>query len=272
MGIEQLTVDYIEHSGSDISVVNAARVSFDLRSKPLGLSGVGDGPMIPVIHDLDKRLIKYLAEHEHYSPFNHTFVTFRCSAPLFVMGQLKKHEYMPWNEISRRYVSAAPEFYRPDTWRERSEDKKQGSSDKTVETLEWSELDTEYSTEEHPIWEFWEEPIPEYTDFIYGEVSQLYQSMIDNDVCPEQARMVLPQSTMSSWIWSGTVKAVAKMCKLRCTPDTQYESRVIADKISEHMYTLYPVSWSALMGTNHPRIRPMTNEERQRSKDKQNGA
>ena len=230
MGIEQLTVDYIEHSGSDISVVNAARVSFDLRSKPLGLSGVGDGPMIPVIHDLDKRLIKYLAEHEHYSPFNHTFVTFRCSAPLFVMGQLKKHEYMPWNEISRRYVSAAPEFYRPDTWRERSEDKKQGSSDKTVETLEWQTADQDCHTYEHPM------------------------------------------STMSSWIWSGTVKAVAKMCKLRCTPDTQYESRVIADKISEHMYTLYPVSWSALMGTNHPRIRPMTNEERQRSKDKQNGA
>jgi len=268
MGIEQLTVDYVEHSGDDISVVNAARVSFDKKSDALGYSGIGDGPMIPVVNDVDKKLIKYLADHEHYSPFNHTFVTFRCSAPLFVMGQLKKHEYMPWNEISRRYINSEPEFYRPDTWRERSEDKKQGSSSTTIETLHWMELDHELSTEEHPLWDNWEEPISEYTDYVYGEVSRLYTLMIDNGVCPEQARMVLPQSMMSSWIWSGTVKAIAKMCKLRCKPDTQYESRVIADKISEHMHTLFPVSWSALMGTNYPRIRPMSDDERQRAKEK----
>jgi thymidylate synthase (FAD) len=175
---------------------------------------------------------------------------------------------MPWNEISRRYINSEPEFYRPDTWRERSEDKKQGSSSNTVETLHWMELDHELSTEEHPLWDNWEEPISEYTDYVYGEVSRLYTLMIDNGVCPEQARMVLPQSMMSSWIWSGTVKAIAKMCKLRCKPDTQYESRVIADKISEHMHTLFPVSWSALMGTNYPRIRPMSDDERQRAKEK----
>lgn len=269
MGIEQLTVDYVEHSGSDISVVNAARVSFDKKSEALGHTGIGDGPMVPVVHDSDKNLIKYLADNKHYSPFNHTFVTFRCSAPLFIMGQLKKHEYMPWNEISRRYIDSKPEFYMPDTWRGKSEDKKQGSSNESVDTLYWSDLDTELSIEGHPVWhEETECGVSEYTQYMYEDTLQLYTRMIDNGVCPEQARMVLPQSTMSSWIWSGTVKAVAKMCNLRCTSDTQYESRVIANKISEHMHTLFPVSWSALMGTNHPRIRPMTDEERQRAKDK----
>ena len=244
MGIEQLTVDYVEHSGSDISVVNAARVSFDKKSEALGHTGIGDGPMVPVVHDSDKNLIKYLADHKHYSPFNHTFVTFRCSAPLFVMGQLKKHEYMPWNEISRRYIDSEPEFYTPDVWRGRSVDKKQGSTG-TVEGS-WSGN----------------------AKLLYADCLWNYKGMIDNGVCPEQARMVLPQAMMSTWVWSGTVKAVAKMCKLRCEPDTQYESRIIAEKISEHMYTLFPVSWSALMGTNHPRIRPMTDEERQRAKEK----
>ena len=268
MGIEQLKVEYVDHSGSDLSVVNAARVSFDKRSEALGYVGVEGKPMTPVIHDVDKKLIKYLADHEHYSPFNHAFVTFRCSAPLFVMGQLKKHEYMPWNEISRRYINSEPEFYRPDDWRERNEDKKQGSSDKTVKSLQWTEIDTELHTDEHPMWEFWDESITEYTDFIYGEVAELYQRMIENDVCPEQARMVLPQSMMSSWIWSGTIKAVAKMCKLRCKPDTQYETRVIANLISKEMEELYPTSWAALMGKQYPFIRPMSRDERTRATER----
>ena len=246
MGIEQLTVDYVEHSGDDISVVNAARVSFDKKSDALGYSGIGDGPMIPVVNDVDKKLIKYLADHEHYSPFNHTFVTFRCSAPLFVMGQLKKHEYMPWNEISRRYINSEPEFYTPSEWRGRPS---KGNSKQGSEGV----VDIKGNV-----------PVGRA---MYA-CRDAYNGLLKAGVCPEQARMVLPQSMMSSWIWSGTVKAIAKMCKLRCKPDTQYESRVIADKISEHMHTLFPVSWSALMGTNYPRIRPMSDDERQRAKEK----
>ena len=248
MGIEQLTVDYVRHSGDDLSVVNAARVSFESESGALGYTGIDDKPMVPVIHDRDRKLIKYLANHEHFSPFNHAFVTFRCTAPLFVMGQLKKHEYMPWNEISRRYINSRPEFYTPDVWRGKSEDKKQGSSDISVDKLYWSEIDTELSIEGHPVWEDESEcTVNEYTQDMYDNVQTLYDRMIDNDICPEQARMILPQSMLSSWIWSGSIKAVSKMCKLRCASDTQYESRVVANKISDIMKELYPVSWNALM-------------------------
>jgi thymidylate synthase (FAD) len=220
MGIEQLTVDYVRHSGDDLSVVNAARVSFESESEALGYTGIDDKPMVPVIHDRDRKLIKYLADHEHFSPFNHAFVTFRCTAPLFVMGQLKKHEYMPWNEISRRYVDTDPEFYVPDEWRGKSEDKKQGSEG-VIENINISAA------------------------LMIAE--GMYKSLLDRNVCEEQARMVLPQAMLSSWVWSGSIKAVSKMCKLRCASDTQYESRVVANKISDIMKELYPVSWDALM-------------------------
>jgi len=241
MGIEQLTVEYVEHSGSDLSVVNAARVSYDKRSEALGYSGIEGRPMTPVINDVDKKLIKYLADHEHYSPFNHAFVTFRCSAPLFVMGQLKKHEYMPWNEVSRRYISDTPSFYTPSEWRGKPKNSKQGS-DGTVELGSSVPLGK----------------------CLYLAISS-YEGLIEQGVAPEQARMVLPQSMMSSWIWSGTIKAVAKMCKLRLKSDTQYESRVIANLISEEMYDLFPYSWSALMGKNFPIIREMNQDERKRA-------
>mgnify|MGYP005986811733 CR=1 FL=1 len=220
MGIEQLTVDYVRHSGDDLSVVNAARVSFESESEALGYTGIDDKPMVPVIHDRDRKLIKYLADHEHFSPFNHAFVTFRCTAPLFVMGQLKKHEYMPWNEISRRYVDTDPEFYVPDEWRGKATDKKQGSEG-VIENINISAA------------------------LMIAE--NMYKSLLDRNVCEEQARMVLPQAMLSSWIWSGSIKAVSKMCKLRCASDTQYESRVVANKISDIMEELYPVSWDALM-------------------------
>lgn len=220
MGIEQLTVDYVRHSGDDLSVVNAARVSFESESEALGYTGIDDKPMVPVIHDRDRKLIKYLADHEHFSPFNHAFVTFRCTAPLFVMGQLKKHEYMPWNEISRRYINSKPEFYTPDVWRGKATDKKQGSEG-VIENINISAA------------------------LMISE--SMYKSLLDRNVCEEQARMVLPQAMLSSWIWSGSIKAVSKMCKLRCASDTQYESRVVANKISDIMKELYPVSWDALM-------------------------
>ena len=229
MGIEQLTVEYIDHCGSDLSVANSARVSFDTKTE-MDTSDVW-GP--PTLKDKDARLIKYLADHEHYSPFNHTFVTFRCHAPIFVMGQLKKHEYMPWNEVSRRYTDDEPTFYEPDVWRGRSADKKQGSEG-TVDLPEYAHI---YSG-----WKGYEGKGNYYSISLY-----VYKDLLKHGVAPEMARMVLPQAMMSSWIWSGTVKAVAKMCKLRCTSDTQYESRVIADKISTHMHKLFPVSWGALM-------------------------
>lgn len=248
MGIEQITVEYVRHTGDDLSVVDAARVSYDKKSVALGYTGSSDSNMIPVIHDSDKRLIKYLADHQHYSPFNHAFVTFRCTAPVFCIAQLQKHEYMPWNQVSRRYIDTDPEFYTPDEWRGKPKNSKQGSSG-AAESQYFPNI---------------------YAKEIHEKCLGDYRKMIAQGVAAEQARMLLPQSMLSSWVWSGSLKAVSKMCKLRCAHDTQYESRVVANKISEYMEELFPVSWAALMGKEYPTIRPMTVEERQRAKEREN--
>ena len=119
-----IEVTYVDHMGNDLSVVNAARVSFGKKSK-LECIDMVKGKY--VLNNKDAKLIKYLAKHNHKSPFNHSFVTFHVKAPIFVARQLVKHEYMPWNEISRRYVDEEPELYEAPTWRGRSADKKQGS-------------------------------------------------------------------------------------------------------------------------------------------------
>ena len=211
-----IEVTYIDHMGNDLSVVNAARVSFGKKSK-LECIDMVKGKY--VLNHKDAKLIKYLAKHNHKSPFNHTFVTFHVKAPIFVARQLVKHEYMPWNEISRRYVDSEPEFYVPDEWRGRSEDKKQGS-DGVVDVGEWG--DTNWAC------------------------LIAYNDLLKHGVAPEQARMVLPQSTMTEWYWSGTLYAFAKMCQLRCAKDTQQESREVAYQVSEYMEKLFPASWDAL--------------------------
>ena len=212
-----IEVTYIDHMGSDLSVVNAARVSFGKKSDWLPRIHNGEAKALSA---KDCRLIAYLARHNHKSPFNHTFATFHVKAPVFVARQLVKHEYMPWNEISRRYVDEEPEFYTPINWRGRSEDKKQGSS---------GEIFTDVS--------------PNYA---YTAARETYRNLLMDGVAPEQARMVLPQSMMTEWYWSGTVFSFAKMCSLRCKDDTQAETRVVADAIDEEMENLYPMSWESL--------------------------
>jgi len=208
---------YVDHMGSDLSVVNSARVSFGKKSKLICTD------LIQGTYDLskgDKNLIKYLAKHKHLSPFGHAFASFHVKAPVFVARQLVKHKFLRWNEISRRYVDNLPEFYTPDVWRGKSADKKQGSE----------------GVCQPPMW----------TDTTMEQVLDLYNQMIHDGVAPEQARMILPQSTMTEWYWSGSLDAFAAMCKLRCASDTQYETRIVADQISEAMLGLFPVSWEAL--------------------------
>ena len=213
----QIKSTLIDHMGSDLSVVNAARVSFG-KTSALELSDPF-GP--PKLKERDAKLIKYLAKNKHLSPFGHAFASFHVKAPIFVARQLVKHKFLRWNEISRRYVDDEPEFYVPEVWRGRSADKKQGS-DGVVE----SNANMLY-----------------YNDKALG----LYNQLLDEGVAPEQARMVLPQSTMTEWWWSGSLDALARMCKLRCATDTQYETRIVADQISRVMGDLFPVSWGALM-------------------------
>jgi len=217
-----IEVTYIDHMGNDLSVVNAARVSFGKKSELV--EGVvkedeqGDY-LEMVLSERDAKLIKYLAKYKHKSPFNHAFATFHVKAPIFVARQLVKHEYMPWNEISRRYVDDEPEFYTPPVWRGRSADKKQGSEG-VVDVGEWG--DTNWAC------------------------LIAYNDLLKHGVAPEQARMVLPQSMMTEWYWSGTLYAFAKMCGLRLKEDTQAETRVVAEKVEDVMMKLYPVSWEAL--------------------------
>ena len=213
--------------GTDLSVVNAARVSFGKKSGWANFKS-GDAHR-GVLHDKDRKLIHYLAEHKHLSPFGHCFASFHIKAPVFVARQLVKHKFLRWNEISRRYVDSEPEFYEPDVWRGRSEDKKQGSS---------GEINVEHS-------DFYVTDLGD--DGTLNDAALFtYQSLLEKGVCPEQARMVLPQSTMTEWYWSGSLDAFADMCNLRCTSDTQLETRLVANQICDSMKKLFPVSWFAL--------------------------
>ena len=210
-----IEVTLIDHMGTDLSVVNAARVSFGKKSQ-LECIDLQKGRY--VLQQSDVRLIRYLAKHKHISPFGHCFSSFHIKAPLFVARQMVKHKFLRWNEISRRYVDYDPEFYEPDEWRGRSADKKQGS-----------EGAVEIKTK----------PTNQYT-------LQTYQNLLADGVAPEQARMVLPQSMMTEWYWSGSLYAFAKMCGLRLQDDAQYETRLVAEQIEDVMMKLYPVSWEAL--------------------------
>jgi thymidylate synthase (FAD) len=224
-----MNVELIDHMGNDLSVVNAARVSFSKQAS-YGVDEYEelDLPYIhtdrPIVRDADKKLIRYLAKHNHWTPFGHASASFRIKAPIFVARQLGKHQVgLVWNEVSRRYVDDVPEFYIPETWRKRAENVKQGSSDEIVMT----------------------EDIAGFTEYCEHSVAY-YRDMIDSGVCPEQARMVLPQSMMTEWVWSGSLAAFARVCKLRLDPHTQYETRLVASIIDGQMAKLFPVSWEAL--------------------------
>ena len=206
-----------ECMGDDLTVANAARVSFRKKSSYMPRVHMGEPK---VLRHEDRKLIVFLAKEKHISPFGHCFVSFHVKAPVFVARQLVKHSFLRWNEVSRRYVDDKPEFYVPEVWRGRSADKKQGSE---------GEVKTNANVEYHN-----------------QLMADLYKQQLDEGVCPEQARMHLPQSMMTEWYWSGSLDAFARMCSLRCKPDTQYESRLVADQINDEMMRLYPVSWEAL--------------------------
>ena len=207
-----MEVELVDGMGSDLSVVNAARVSFAKRKEELT--------------DNDEGLIKYLATHNHWSPFAHASMQFRIKAPVFVARQLVKHQVgLVWNEVSRRYVDDDPEFYQPEEWRGRAEDKKQGSLDVAVSNN--TNLKAYYA---------------QYTKQCF----ETYRAILGDGVAPEQARMVLPQSMMTEWYWSGTLYAFARVCALRFAKDTQLETQKIANFIAEFADESFPISWKYL--------------------------
>ena len=207
----------VDTMGSDLTVVNAARVSFNSHSKELNRK--------------DVRLINFLSEHGHWSPFAHVQLTLRVKAPIFVARQLVKHQVgLTWNEISRRYVDTELEFYEPAVWRKAAENVKQGSSD---ESSGWG-----------PRWSNVKNTMTS-TQLAVAE----YEDAIASGVCMEQARMLLPQSMMTEWYWTGSLVAFARIVKQRTHSTAQRETQEVALLIKQEIDNVLGLknSWSALL-------------------------
>lgn len=212
-----IKAEYIDHLGSDITVVNSARVSFNKESQ---FENTGE------LSSKDVKLINYLAKHNHFTPFTHPQITLRETVPIFVARQRFKHMVgFTYNEVSRRYVDDTPEFYFPDEWRTRPDGSlKQGSGGVHVEN---------------------ETMKGAYLDFI-KDASLLYERMIASGIAPEQARMVLPQSMLTSYYVTGSLAAFARLYKQRADSHAQKEIQDLAHQIGQVIQPLYPVSWKAL--------------------------
>lgn len=237
--------ELIDVMGSDLTVVNAARVSFDKQSELEEVTetfwedNVLLGPL-PYdvksmrLKDADKRLIAYLAKHKHWTPFAHPQLSFRVSAPIFVARQLQKHQVgLAWNEVSRRYVDSDPEFYVPEQWRGRAENVKQGSSDAEVDINQIDGMSGIFLPDE-----------------VFDICAETYEALLTIGVCPEQARMVLPQSMMTEWVWTGSLAAFARVVNQRLDPHAQRECRPVAEDIANTLQQHFPVSWEALREIN----------------------
>jgi thymidylate synthase (FAD) len=211
--MEHCKVELLETFGSDLTVVNAARVSL--------------GKEVYQFTDKDAKLVKYLADHDHISPFFHPQARFRLKMPIWMAREWFRHTVgFSRNEVSRRYVDTSPTFYLPDELRTRAPNKKQGSNDDVHED---------------------NESLRGLMEVFMISSSNLYHRLLENGVCPEQARMVLPQSMMTEFIETGSLAAYARLCKLRLGPDAQKEIREVAQQISDCMKNAFPVSWSTLV-------------------------
>tara|TARA_R110002074_G_scaffold38906_1_gene105048 strand:+ start:138 stop:827 length:690 start_codon:yes stop_codon:yes gene_type:complete len=226
-----MEVALIDHMGTDLSVANAARVSFSKESDWESITPAG--PVPGVLKQSDEKLIKYLAKHNHWTPFGHCSVSFRIKAPVFVARQLGKHQVgLVWNEVSRRYVDSQPEFYFPKKWRGKPTDKKQGSSEEEVEI--------------NPVTGTGPSLVDDYEQAI-KRCMWAYDQLLRKEVAPEMARMVLPQSMFTEWYWTGSLMAFSRVCSLRIKEDVQKETRDVAQMIDKECAKLFPVSWEQLM-------------------------
>lgn len=278
-----MKVNYINHMGDDLQIVNAARVSFGKKSEwEVVTEQIAPNVFEATQHlsKADQGLISFLArgctsgdweellktiesssvranwggENEeqcslcrdelegyvnyvrkmpdHWTPFGHTAITLHIKAPIFVARQLGKHQVgFVWNEVSRRYVTDQPEFYVPDTWRKAAENVKQGSSEEEVTMIDfgYEKLD----------------PREEYIQWTHQAIDE-YSFLIQSGVCPEQARMVLPQSMYTEWYWTGNLYGFANVYNQRTDPHAQKEVRDVAHQIGEIIEPLFPYSWKEL--------------------------
>lgn len=223
-----ISIELMDHAGSDQAVANAARVSFaakgEWNSNP---EGYDDMRM--------EKLIGYLAKHKHLCVFRHNMITIRCKAPIFLMRQLGKHQAgLTWSEVSRRYVSTEPEFYYPEVWRAKPDGSiKQGSSSEGVK---------------RPIDIFnVSAPVQDHVVAFIEDAVELYNKMLEAKVAPELARSVLPQSMVSEWVWTGNILAFAHVYRERIASGAQEEAKIFARQLDEVIRPLFPASWTALV-------------------------
>lgn len=255
MKVVDQSVKLIDKMGSDLSVVNAARVSFHKESawenqedlyEPVAYIGrnllngsheegvVVDTTVEPQLSAADTKLISYLAKHNHFTPFTHAILSFRMKAPIFMARQLLRHVVgLSVNETSRRYVSDEPEFFMPESWRGKPVNAKQGSSDVIIDQMD---CEPDYSPDQ-------------YVRPMIEQMLGVYEELLASGVAPEQARMVLPQNMMTEWIWTGSLAAFARIYKLRIDAHAQVEVQDIAKKIAAEIPTEMSVSWQALTAT-----------------------
>lgn len=238
-----MKAEYLDHMGDDLAVVNAARVSFDKESEwefecdcvtdqsciDAGGCDCGCPETARQISDNDASLIKYLAKHNHWTPFAHTSIKLRMSAPVPIRTQCFKHKAgFVENEESRRYIKSTPEIYFPDEWRMAADNVKQGSGGVHPRANQW--------------------------DCLYSEAAQycvnIYEDMIQDGICPEQARLILPQGAIVNWIWTGNLSSFARFVNQRTDPHAQKEVRDLANMASDIIAHLFPVSWVALTGAS----------------------
>lgn len=257
-----MKVEYVDHMGTDLSVVNAARVSFAKMSKfgykefddvasaeefadtilgaELDIDFIyGDrwngGFPVLYLEEVDRKLIKYLADHKHWTPFAHTAITLRMQAPVPIRTQCFKHKVgFVENEESRRYITTPPKYYMPEVWRKAAANKKQGSSDEPLDPILRVRLGGSQT-------------ITSAVERYYQYADDLYKELIEHGVCPEQARFVLPQGVEVQWIWTGNLYSYANFYLKRTDPHAQQEIRELAEMVGQVIEPLFPVTWRALI-------------------------
>lgn len=227
--MSEIKVELLDFMGTDLDVVNAAKVSFSKESEWEWQTEYESGVPVndtPVLAEKDGKLINYLAKHDHWTPFAHTALKFRIAAPVPIRTQCFKHKVgMVENEESRRYISTTPEIFIPEFFRSKPEGSiKQGSGDV------------------HPLSDTWLEV---YRDMTTDAVNA-YLQMLEDGICPEQARFILPQGAIVNWIWTGNLVSFANFYNKRTDTNAQKEVQVVAELVGSAVESIFPVSWKAL--------------------------
>ena len=228
----QIKAELLDYMGNDLAVVDAARVSFNKTSswasQPSNTEENTPEELVGVLKGEDAKLINYLAKYDHWTPFAHTALKFRCSAPVPIRTQAFKHKFgMVENEESRRYISSTPEIYIPEFFRAKPEGSiKQGSAGEHPDSNDFMQL----------------------YEITVSECVEKYELMLNAGICPEQARFILPQGAIVNWIWTGNLVSFANFYNKRTDTNAQYEVRLLAESVGKQIEEIFPVSWEALVG------------------------